>query len=295
MPTTTLHGMLEALPLPRRRDAAMHAFRSDRWEQRHRAACARAFADVPFYREQWASAGRQLSEPVPVRASDLRQELFRLCPLGSPWDPRHEPTLWTGELAGLAAALSAAGSLPRRSPVLEVRASAVDWTRFGRAGAPYGFLLSRDADVEGDGARTALQLGAVKLAVDHGRAVVVGPRDEVPEIVRAVDAAIAPVALDWSVVHRVTLAEAAAAAGAERPPEPEIVYDPFLGYVAARNPECGEVHLLWERIHVKVSPDGLLYTRLSGRRPTLVNVLPVDPGFSAVGRCALHGTPVLAV
>jgi hypothetical protein len=248
---------------------------------------------VPFYREQWATAGRQLSEPVPVLASNLCQELFRLCPLRSPWDPRREPTLWTGELAGLTAALSAAGLPPRRTPVLEVRASAVDWTRFGRTGAPYGFLLSRDADVAGEGTRMALQLGAMKLTVDHGRAVVVGPRDEVPQILRAVEAALAPVTVRWSVVHRMTLAEAAAA-GDVAHAEPAIVHDPFLGYIGARSPQCGEVHVLWERIHVKASPDGLVYTRLRGRRPTLVNVLPVDPGFAAVHRCSVHGTPVLA-
>jgi hypothetical protein len=174
--------------------------------------------------------------------------------------------------------------------VLEVRASAVDWTRFGRTGAPYGFLLARDADVAGEGTRTALQLGAMKLAVEHGRAVVVGARDEVPEILRAVEAALEPVSVRWSIVHRMTLAEAAAAGDAG----PAIVHDPFLGYVGARSPECGELHVLWERIHVKASSDGVLYTRLRGRRPTLVNVLPVDPGFSAVERCPLHGTPVLA-
>jgi len=283
MHSTLLQSAYETLP--RRRAVA---FRADRWDERHRAACARAFAEVPFYREQWASAGRELSEPAPVRAADLRQELFRLCPLRSPWDPRREPTLWAGELAGLEAALSAVGMPPRRTPVIELRASAVDWTRFGPAGAPYAFLLSRDADVASEGARTALQLAAMKLAVDHGRAVVVGPRDELPEILRAVDAALAPVAVRWSAVHRMTLAEAAAAA------EPAVVHDPFLGYIAARSPECGEAHVLWERVHVKASPDGLLFTRLRGRRPTLVNVLPADPGFRAVGRCPVHGTPVLA-
>jgi hypothetical protein len=292
MPTTLLQSTYDALALPRRRDAD-GAFRADQWEQRHRAACARAFADVPFYREQWASAGRQLSEPVPVRACDLQHELYRLCPLRSPWDPRREATLWTGELADLAAALSAVGMPPHETPVLDVRASAVDWTRFEHAGAPYGFLLSRDADVASECRRMALHLRALKLAVDEGRAVVVGPRDEVPEILRAIDTALGDVAVQWSVVHRMTLSEAAAAGHGEHA-EPAIVHDPFLGYVAARSPECGEVHVLWDRIHVKASPDGLLFTRLSGRRPTLVNVVPVDCGFAAVGRCPMHGTPVLA-
>jgi len=73
------------------------AFRQDRWDAMHRLACARAFREVPFYREQWAYARRELSEPLAVTAGELQRELFRLCPLRSQWDPRREPTLWTGE------------------------------------------------------------------------------------------------------------------------------------------------------------------------------------------------------
>jgi hypothetical protein len=54
------------------------------------------------------------------------------------------------------------------------------------------------------------------------------------------------------------------------------------------------VHLLWKRVHCTSTVDGLAFTRLCGHRPALVNVLPVNPGFSAVGRCSVHGTPVLA-
>ena len=113
-------------------------FRQDRWDSRHRLACARAFREVPFYREQWAYAGRELPEPLPVRAAELQQELFRLCPLRSPWDPRREPTLWTGDPGALSDALTVAGTAPRRVPVLEVRGAAVDWARVGRYGRRMG-------------------------------------------------------------------------------------------------------------------------------------------------------------
>ena len=265
-------------------------FRQDRWDTKHRVACARAFSEVPFYREQWAYAGRELPEPLPVRAGELKHELFRLCPLRSQWDPRREPGLWIGEASALVDAVTLAIGAPRGVPVLEIREAAVDWTRVGPYGAPYGFLLRADADVGGNGRRLALHLAALKLAVDHGRAVVVGSSHELSELAPELEKALAPVVVQWSHVSRMTLAEAATARDAT---EPVVVHDPFLGYIAARARGCGKFHLLWGRVHAKVSASGLLFTRLRGRRPTLVNVLPVDPGFSAVRLCPTHGTPTL--
>jgi hypothetical protein len=266
------------------------AFRQDRWDARHRLACARAFREVPFYREQWASAGRELPEPLPVTAGELQQELFRLCPLRSQWDPRREPTLWTGESGALADALTLADPDQRRMPVLEVREAAVDWTQIGNHRAPYAFLLRPDADVGGDGRRLALQLAALKLAVDHGRVIVVGSSAELAELLPELDRALAPVVVGWSPVHRVTLMQAASTSDAG---VPAVLHDPFLGYIAARVRDCGEFHLLWDRVHAKLSPSGLLFTRLRGRRPMLVNVIPVESGFSEVRCCPSHRTPVL--
>ena len=141
-----------------------------------------------------------------------------------------------------------------------------------------------------DGRRLALHLAALKLAVDHGRAVVVGSSHDWSQLLPELDSALDAVAVQWSLVRRMTLAEAFQAEAVE---EPAVVHDPFLGYIAARAPDCNEIHLLWDRVHAKVSSDGLLFTRLRGRRPTLVNVSAVDTGFSAVRRCRLHGTPVL--
>lgn len=265
------------------------AFRQDRWDARHRLACVRAFREVPFYREQWAYARRELSEPLAVTAGELQRELFRLCPLRSQWDPRREPTLWTGESGVLANALTLAGADWPRIPVLEVREAAVDWTHIGHR-RPYAFLLSPDADVGGDGRRLALQLAALKLAVDHGRAIVVGSSTELVELLPEVERALAPVVVAWSPVHRVTLMQAASGSDVDGP---AVVHDPFLGYIAARVRDCGRFHVLWDCVHAKLSPSGILFTRLRGRRPMLVNVLPVETGFSDVRCCPSHGTPVL--
>ena len=233
-----------------------------------------------------------MTEPLPVRAADLSDELFRLCPLRSPWDPRREPTLWTGNLSALGDALALAGSVPRRDPVLEVRGAVVDETRLTRMGAPYGVLLAPDADVASEARRLTVQLGTLKLALDHGRAVVVGSPTELPAVLREVEAALGGVAVRWSRVPRLTLEEAATGdSGASQ--GGFVVHDPYLGYLAAGSPDCGGVHLLWNRVHAHAAPAGLLFTRIRGRRPTLVNVLPVHAGFRTVDRCRMHGTPVL--
>jgi hypothetical protein len=278
-------------------------FRPDAWDDKRKAAVDRAFREVPFYRDQWATAGRALAEPHPVRADTLDDELFRLCPLRSPWDPRHEPTLWIGDPRALADALAVAGV--SRDPVLEVRravvdrtrlrrfgprnGAVVDRTRLGRAGNGYGVLLAPDADVASDARRLALELGSLKLAMDHGRAVVVGSPAELGEIVPRADAALDGVGVEWTPVHRLTPAQAAGADHEHR----VVVHDPHLGYLAATAPDCRGVHVLWRNVHVRATEHGLLFTRIRGRRPTLVNVLAADPGFADVGRCAVHGTPAL--
>jgi hypothetical protein len=271
---------------------APHVFREHAWERRRRSTVDHAFRTVPFYREQWARAGRAAAEPEPVPAADLSEQLFRLCPLTRPWKPNREPSLWVGDPRALADALALAGVLPGRSPVLEVRRAMVDWRRLTIAGNPYGVLLSPDADVWPKG-RLAMQLRALLLAQVHGGATVVGSPSELTGVLDEADVALGGTSLEWTRVHRLTLTEAqvAPAGGAAMP---AVVHDPFIGYLASRVPDCGEVHLLWKRVHCASTVDGLAFTRLCGHRPALVNVLPVNPGFSSVGRCSVHGTPVLA-
>ncbi|RFU37569.1 hypothetical protein DZF91_32165, partial [Actinomadura logoneensis] len=92
-----------------------------RWEAARRRVVARAFSEVPYYREQWAAAGRPLAEPARAASADLTGQLFRLCPLGGPFRPAREPSLWSAETGTLRAALavaapeSARGGLPSRA------------------------------------------------------------------------------------------------------------------------------------------------------------------------------------
>ncbi|MFG2005176.1 hypothetical protein ACGFNU_39135 [Spirillospora sp. NPDC048911] len=83
-------------------------FSALRWEAARRRTVARAFRTVPFYREQWAVAGRVLDEPVPVASEQLIDQLFRLCPLGRPFQPSREPTLWSDDGTTLRVAINAA-------------------------------------------------------------------------------------------------------------------------------------------------------------------------------------------
>jgi hypothetical protein len=271
--------------------AAHGVFNERAWERRRRAAVDRAFRSVPFYREQWAQVRGSLSEPMPVRAHDLADQLFRLCPLTAPWKPSREPSLWLGDPGALADALALAGVLPRRGPVLEIRQAMVDWKRLYVFANPYGALLSPDADVRPTG-RLVLQLRALQLAEAHGGAAVVGTPFELTGVLREADEALGGAAVQWTSVHRLTVAEAQAISAAG-PATATVVHDAYLGYMGSLVPVCGQLHLLWKRVHVRPTVDGLVFTRLRGRRPSLISVLPTDPGFSGVGRCAVHGTPVL--
>lgn len=247
-----------------------------------------AFRSVPFYREQWARGQRVLPEPLPVPGQDLAEQLFRLCPVTRPWKPNREPSLWLGDAHALADALALIGVLHRRTPVLEVRRAMVDWRRLDIVGSPYGVLLSPGADVRPAG-RLTLQLRALRLAQVHGGATVVGSPSELTGVIRGAEEALGGPSLKWKPVHRLTLAEAQSTLAVV----PTVVHDPYLGYLGSRGPECGQIHLLWKRVHCSPTVHGLAFTRLRGHRPTLVNVLPVNPGFSRVERCDVHGTPVL--
>jgi hypothetical protein len=290
--TSRTEPSTDCLPGLRLQELSAHGlFRQRAWDRRRRAVVDRAFRSVPFYREQWARGRRALSDPVPVRAQDLATELFRLCPLTRPWKPSREPSLWLGDPGTLADALALAGVLPRRGPVLEVRPAAVDWGRLRILGNAYGVLLSPEAHVR-PRARLAIQVRAFHLAVEHGGAAIVASPSELPDVLRESDEALGGEPLRWTPVHRLSVGDvdAISAAGSGTP---TVVHDPFLGYLASLVPECGHVHVLWRRVHCIPTVDGVAFTRLRGRRPTLVNVLPVDPGFSGVDRCGIHGTPVL--
>jgi hypothetical protein len=277
----------------RRRALDHRRFDPSTWERRRRRRVDRAFAEVLLYREQWAVAGRVLDEPTRVRAADLAEELYRLCPIARPWNPTREPSLWIGSPSQLRDVLTLAEVLdPDRPdrPVLEVRQAVVDWPRLGRWGPPYAALLGPTAPVADEARRRALALPAWTLALAHGGAIVVGSTDERAAFRAEAQAVLGGIDLRWDEVDRASLA--AAAESSE--PGPLVVQDPYLGYLAARLPSCGRVHLLWSDVHCRETPGGLVFTRLRTSRPTLVNIIPVDPGFTRVAHCPTHGTPILS-
>jgi hypothetical protein len=268
--------------------------RDNWWDRQHRLTVERAFRQVPYYREQWAKAGRASTEPIPVAAADLHQELFRLCPLPRPWEPSREASLWLGDPRVLAEALRVTKALPAAGPVLEVRRAMVDWTRLGPFDNNYAPLLAPNADVSTASTRTDLQRRGLGLARAYGQAIVVASPTELSPVLREARALVGDVRVDWSVVQRLTAREAAVASGLTGHSTSFVVHDPYLGYFAARDPECAEVHVLWRRVHCHGTSQGLVFTRLREYRPTLVDIIPVEPGFVSVRTCVWHGTPVLS-
>ncbi|MFI6522663.1 hypothetical protein ACIBF1_44420 [Spirillospora sp. NPDC050679] len=262
------------------------AFSPARWDAARRRVVERAFREVPFYREQWAAAGRELADVVPAPAERLADQAFRLCPLGRPYRPAHEPPLWTGDAAALRAAVRTAGVPARGVPVLEVRDAMLDRLSLGPAGPAYGVLLSSEADVLDEERRAALDARAVALAARAGRAAVVGPPDALDHAAALLRSAAAPRPLIRAFA-RTTPAGAFAADG------PVLLHDPVLGYYGARAGACGTIHLLWRHHHARVVDGALEVTDLRRRRPTLCGVVPTGSAGSAVATCPSHGVPAL--
>ncbi|MEO5876429.1 MAG: hypothetical protein ABIS86_16450 [Streptosporangiaceae bacterium] len=236
----------------------------------YRQAADRAFRRVPFYREQWAVAGRVLAHPRPVPSTDLAGELFRLCPLGRPWRPGAEPSLWIGDRAALRQAV---GLVSHARTVLEIRDACLDWTSLGR-GVRYGFVLPPGADTVDEDRRLLLNHRAETLT---GASVLVGtPQD------------LSVVRLEAEPVPRLSLGAALSGEGAA------LVHDRCLGYFAARPSSCGRLHLLWRRFHLRVDDAGTpMVTDLRRSRPTLVNVVPAGAPPVSVGHCPTHDGPVI--
>ncbi|MBW8481174.1 hypothetical protein [Actinomadura parmotrematis] len=275
-------------PRPAPTDASARAgFSPARWDAARRRTVARAFREVPFYREQWAAAGRELDDVVPVPAALLTDQAFRLCPLGRPYGPAREPSLWTGGAAALRAALRTAGVPARGVPVLEVRDAMLDRGRLGRTGPAYGVLLSPGADVLDEERRALLDARAVRLAARAGRAVVV----DVPATLEASAAALADAAGPGVRVRALPRADVATALALDGP---VLLHDLVVGYYGARAPGCGRLHVLWRHHHARAAGGRLEITDLRRRRPTLCGVVPGGADGTAVPVCPEHGVPVIA-
>jgi hypothetical protein len=252
----------------------------------------RAVAEVPYYRERWAAAGGGAPALAAVSIVDLAGQVERLCPLARPWRPDREPALWGGGLGALRTALALTGGLDTGVPVLEVRRSLVEARRLGPGGGPpYAVLLADDADVASPARRAALEIPAAALAAQAGAALVVGPPGQLPAAMARLRQAVDDPHLPILEVHRLT-AQAAASTPAELD-RLVVLHDPYLGYFGAAVPSCGAYHLDWTRYHARPAAGGLALTALWQRRPTLVAVTPVEPGFTAVARCPRHRSPIL--
>jgi hypothetical protein len=263
---------------------------------------------VPFYRDQWAAAGRALDEPEPTPSAALAGQLHRLCPFALPFDASQEPSLWIGDGRELRDALALTGA-PRRTPVLEVRPAVLDRRALTPAGPRYGVLLAPDARVVDEDRRRALNAAAHEPASRAGRAIVVGERSALDAILPELDG------IRVHAVERMTVALAVRDArpvvvqdarpevirevrhGSVQNARPAVVHDPHLGYFAGIHPVCGQIHLLWRRFHARPAGRATAVTALRRRRPVLVGVVP--DGAEALDAlitagCPEHGTPILS-
>ncbi|NUW34396.1 hypothetical protein HTZ77_23585 [Nonomuraea sp. SMC257] len=196
-----------------------------RWERARRRVVATAFLRVPFYRDQWAAAGRALAEPEPTPSAALADQLHRLCPFARPFDPSLEPSPWIGDGRDLRDALALAGA-PRRAPVLEVRPAVLDRRTLAGGVLPwgggrrYGVLLAPGARVVDGARRRALDAAALGLAAEAGQAIVVGERAALDAVLPQLEG------VRVCAVERVPLGQAvraARAAAAARTPQTRVV------------------------------------------------------------------------
>jgi|GEM_PF-5352554 len=267
-------------------------FSAARWERAYRGIVKTAFLRVPFYRDQWVSAGRALAEPEPTPSAALAGQLHRLCPFARPFDASREPSLWIDEGRELRDALGLV-DVPSRTPVLEVRAATLDRRVLPRGALPgwavptwigprYGVLLPPGAKVLNESRRRALNADALHIAAEAGRAILIGERAALDALLPELDGVQA------HIVERMTAARAVRSEGAR------VVHDPHLGYFAASATTCGRIHLLWRHFHSHLAGRTLTVTALRRTRPTLVNVIPNDPGSLITIVCPEHGTPIVS-
>lgn len=264
----------------RLRRARRHYRRAVRW----------AFARVTFYREQLAAAGTVLAEPPPTPVAEIPDPPHTLCPFSRPWSAEREPSLWTPTLHPLARALRAAGCRGR-SPVLEIRDSLLDRGRLPRTAgrtiwpAAYRVLLSSTAAVPSPEHRAALNREAMAVVDAGGAGWLVGAPEELAALPEGGDPRLRP-------VHRLPVAAVADGAHSANGDAPLLLHEPVLGYLGARVPGCGEVHLD-DRVYARERDGVVTFSLPRSRRPVLLEMVPPGADRVSVGACPRHGTPSL--
>ena len=260
-------------------------------ERLYRRAVRRAFREVTFYRSQCAAAGRLLDEPVPTPTAAVPDPPYELCPFRHPWRPDRDLPLWTPDPRQLVGALRIARLLPAGGTVVEVRRALVDLPRLTRR-VRYAVLLGDDAVAADRCGTNAATLAAVSAPV-----LLVGPADW-PALPAGpaglADGAALPAGPAGGgapvTVPRVDLASVA---DGSAPPGPLLLHDPTLGYLGARHPDCGGLHLDPGLVHAAVRGDRLVLSLPRRRRPTLLAMVPPGAANLRPAACARHRTPVL--
>ncbi|GIJ55537.1 hypothetical protein [Virgisporangium aurantiacum] len=237
-------------------------------DRRYRRVVRRAFREVTFYRSQCAAAGRLLDEPVPTPTAAVPDPPYELCPFRRPWRPDRDLPLWTPDPRQLVGALRIAGLLPAAGTVVEVRRALVDLPRLTRR-VRYAVLLGADAVAADRCGTNAATLDAVRAPV-----LLVGP-------------------VDWPDPVTVPRVDLARVADGSAPPGPLLLHDPTLGYLGARHPDCGGLHLDINVVHAAERDGRLAFSLLRRRRPTLLAMVPPGAGNLRLATCARHRTPVL--
>jgi hypothetical protein len=234
----------------------------------YRRAVRRAFREVTFYRSQCAAAGRLLDEPVPTPTTAVPDPPYELCPFRHPWRPDRDLPLWTPDPRQLVGALRIARLLPAGGTVVEVRRALVDLPRLTRR-VHYAVLLGDDAVAADRCGTNAATLKAVRAPV-----FLVGPAS-------------------WPDPVSVPRVDLAAVADGSAPAGPLLLHDPTLGYLGARHPDCGGLHLNTGLVHAAARDGRLAFSLPRRRRPTLLAMVPPGAENLRLTACARHGTPVL--
>ncbi|HEX6869995.1 MAG TPA: hypothetical protein VF163_02765, partial [Micromonosporaceae bacterium] len=153
--------------------------------------------------------------------------------------------------------------------------------RFGRR-RPYRVLLGPAAVVSSPARRDELNTAALANLPGRG-AWLVGHPDELGTELQRLPAGT------LHAVHRLPIGEIARATEAV----PTVVHDEVLGYLGARDPRCGWVHVDHRRVHARERGGVVAFSLPASRRPVLLDLVPDRADTVRLAACPRHDTPIL--
>jgi hypothetical protein len=178
--------------------------------------------------------------------------------------------------AELFEALRATGDYRGERPLFEVRDALLDWNRIAPRKGRYHVLLSAQAEV----ADPAVREASVRAFMAAAKPALLGTSAQI--------AALGPAVGKARVFIRTSPGDLDRAGDGVT-----VLHDAHLGYLGARHRACGRVHVNWRRLHVRQTLDGLLFTMLCRRRPTLVDIVVSGTAHLSVSRCRIHHSPII--